>query len=96
MALVKEKKMTDNVAKPDRTDPRPTYDPPRALSLSHMGTGTGGAIPCGTGSAAEGNCATGLVAVAECGGNGSSATSCAQDGSSATNFCIGTGSNVPE
>ena len=89
--------MANNVSKQDRTDSRPTYDPPRALSLSHMGTGIGGAIPCdGPGSAAEGDCVTGLVAVNACGGNGSSATVCAQDGSSATNFCTLTGSNVPE
>ena len=66
--------MTKNVDKQDQTDDRPAYDPPRALSLSDMDTGTGGDPECGLpGSGADGDCGTGLVAVSGCLISGSSA-----------------------
>ena len=80
--------MARNVDKHDQTDDRPAYDPPRALSLGHMGTGTGGLLPCNLpGSSAEGNCETGLLAVSACAANGNSASACAGDGNSATGLC---------
>ena len=89
--------MTDNVPKQDKTDDRPAYDPPRALSLSHMGTGIGGAPHCTLpGSAAGGECGTGLAAVSGCLTSGSSATGCLQDGNAATEICTASGSGAPE
>ena len=58
----KEEKMSEKEQKKATTDPRPEYEPPRALSLSDMHTGTGGQIlPCSVGSSAL-DCSVGNIA----------------------------------
>jgi len=88
--------MTDNVHEQDKTDDRPAYDPPRALSLGEMGAGTGGSPPCTLpGSGAGGDCETGLLAESTCGGNGNNASVCGANGNFAS-FCALDGSGVPD
>ena len=87
--------MTDSGRKQDRADLRPAYDPPRALSLSDMGTGSGGATPCDLpGSGAAGACGTGLSADESCGSNGSSAFDCVEAGNGAVGCFLG--GNTPQ
>lgn len=73
----------------DKRDPiaglQPAYEPPRALRMRGMHTGTGGFVPVceAPGSGAEGDCGTGNSATGWCDENGSSAESCNNQGSGA-------------
>lgn len=59
----KEENMTDKEQMQAATDPRPEYEPPRALRLSDMHTGTGGIMGCiPTGSSDSEGCLNGLLA----------------------------------
>ncbi len=59
MIVLKEEKMTDKDQSQAKADPRPEYEPPRAVRLSDMHKGTGGIIDCMVGSSPEGPCVNG-------------------------------------
>ena len=58
--------MTDKDQNQEAIDPRPEYEPPRALRLSDMHTGTGGIVDCQPTGSGAGTCFTGMGAFGSC------------------------------
>lgn len=88
--------MADERKAPAKADPRPAYEPPRALKLSELHAAKGACVPGSgdaefcyyPGSSAQGEClANGVGDSSGCMINGSAAGGYCSDGSSAIGSC---------